>query len=1263
MGSSLGNIGRQAQSAGLGLTFFATVPIVTAFVGAVKAASSFEDELIKLNTLSGLTQTEIEGIRQGILSLAPALGKVPTELAEAAFFITSTGDLRDAASALEVLEISAKASAIGLGETKVVAGAVTSVLAAYGFEASEAGRVTDTLTAAVDRGKFETEQFAPAIGKVLGLAAEMGVSFEEASNFIATYTLSGQTASQATTSLLRTLVSIQKPTQAARDALAEVGISLEDIQAAVQEKGLTATLLELRKQFDDAGISLGEFFTRVTGLNGVLFNTGEASALFVSNMQAINASAGIVERGFATVQQSTSFQLAQLKASFSVLGTTIGSVLLPAINSAISRIIPFVIAISDFAAQNPKLVLIASAFALITATLGPLLLVVGFTIVTFTSLVGIIGTLVGAAFTLIPPVALIGAAFLSLGAIIAAVVQHRFKEANMTFGQFAANALNWGKNITINLARGLIAGAIAVVQALNQIGQVISSWLAPGSPPKLLPDLPEWGASAMNEWLQGFTSADFSVFNTLAGTVEQFMRALAPDDDITLVPNILGIREILAQAITEVNNLAVVNDATVAAIVAGYGVASGAAQDYIVTMLRLAEAQEDVLEIQEEINDVNAQFDANIGPLQDELDAIEARRQEVKDQQRIEELQGILDDENAPALAHELALMELREIELRRQIAAEEEARDAALEALETELAAAEAEAAALAERAAQQEALIQAQITQNELMEEQIELLRRLADEIANIGDIGGGGGIGDVGGITPIDGGSFAPIDIPPLELDDLLGEGFTSLAEGIKTSITDLVEEIVGELSGPLSTLGAAWEELGATWSETWDNIVASWNENIKPVFDYIIDNKDTIISGILGIGAAFLTFKTLTFLVAIGTAMSGVISAITAIAAGGGIAGLIYGLAGAFDAAVVAVGALVAAIGGPVTLVIAAIALAVGLFVVAWRENWFDIQGRVATFVEWWKGTAWPAITGALQSAWDFIVGIWTSIRDWVTNTLVPKIQELAAVWAEKWETIKLGLSNAWSIIVTIWQEVGRWINHNIIPWVNFLASLWAEKWKAIAKNLGLAWDVIKTIWELTVKTIKENLTESITTFKETWNTMWGLIQVGFMIVWAVIEPIWNTIRDWFEATFPGGLDILKAAWDNTFSTLGAPVEAVKGFVEGLFNAAREFWDWVTSHDFSFSISIPDLPAWAIPDSPLPIHTAWENFAKAMSGRSIELAFTPVPDVQAQQIAMPAHIAAAQAGGSQSNTIGPNYISNGMDEAVFAERVRRVVTGGL
>lgn len=48
------------------------------------------------------------------------------------------------------------------------------------------------------------------------------------------------------------------------------------------------------------------------------------------------------------------------------------------------------------------------------------------------------------------------------------------------------------------------------------------------------------------------------------------------------------------------------------------------------------------------------------------------------------------------------------------------------------------------------------------------------------------------------------------------------------------------------------------------------------------------------------------------------------------------------------------------------------------------------------------------------------------------------------------------------------------------------------------------------------------------------------------------------------------------------------------------SVEDFWGWLRGRQFDINVRIGEIPEWAIPGSPLPIHTAWVKFAEAMQG---------------------------------------------------------------
>lgn len=257
--------------------------VAGAFIQAGQAATqayrNFELSFSRIQGLVGISSDAINQMKQEVLEMATETTRGPEELAEALYFITSAG-LRDASTAMSVLQASAKAAASGLGDTKTVADAVTSSINAYGQANLSASHATDVITAAVREGKAEADTMAPAFSKVLPVAAAYGATFEDVAAAMAALSRSGMTAGTAAIYVRQTLSQLMKPSKQASDLLKSVGTSAEDIRRNVQEKGLFAALQELSGRLggiENAG-AFAKVFGNVRALTAVLQLVGPAAA-------------------------------------------------------------------------------------------------------------------------------------------------------------------------------------------------------------------------------------------------------------------------------------------------------------------------------------------------------------------------------------------------------------------------------------------------------------------------------------------------------------------------------------------------------------------------------------------------------------------------------------------------------------------------------------------------------------------------------------------------------------------------------------------------------------------------------------------------------------------------------------------------------------------------------------------------------------------------------------------------------------------------
>lgn len=387
-------LGRKLTSTGQTLTRHLTLPIVGAGVAAGKLAFDFQDAMTKVQGLVGASAKQTEAWGRQILELAPKVGKSPKELADALYFITSSGI--SAGKTMDALTVSAKLSAIGLGETSVVADAVTSAVNAYAAENLSAAKAGDIFTATVKEGKAEAASLAPVLGNVLPVAQQMGVGFDQVGASIAEMTLKGTDAETAVTNLSAIFSSLLKPAAQSRQEMKTLGMSADDIRKSVRERGLLKTLEDLSARVGDNKDALGKLFPNVRALRGYLQLTGGDVKSTEELFDRLRHTTGQLGTSFDRTSKGEAFRFRQEMARLQVEGVKAGNVLLPLANDLGSAVGSMLDKFDGLPDGQKKLVAFGIAGA---AALGPLLTVVGNVargLGSITRLVGTAGRALGA---------------------------------------------------------------------------------------------------------------------------------------------------------------------------------------------------------------------------------------------------------------------------------------------------------------------------------------------------------------------------------------------------------------------------------------------------------------------------------------------------------------------------------------------------------------------------------------------------------------------------------------------------------------------------------------------------------------------------------------------------------------------------------------------------------------------------------------------------------------------------------------------------
>ena len=400
--SRLKSFGNNVKSIGSSLQRF-SLPLALAGGAAVKMGADFDKSMTQIKSLVGVASAEVDKMGAAARNMAVNTGKSSTEAADALFFITSAG-LRGS-EAMDVLNASLQAAAVGLGETKTVADLATSAMNAYGSNVLSATDATDVMVAAVREGKLEATELAGSMGRVLPIASAMGVNFNEVGAAFAALSRTGTNAAEAATQVRGIFSSLLKPTTDAEAALSEMGLSSAGLRKSLKEDGLLATLEILKANFEGNDTAAQRVFGNVRALSGVMdllgANVGTTRQIF----ENMNKTQGTTAKAFKETAKSASFQLTaainKAKESFAQMGAIMLKTMLPLFQDIAAAIGKVFNAFNNLEPMTQKLVL---GFGALVVALP-----------TIITLVGTLTTIIGA---LLSPIGLVATALAAVAYVI-----------------------------------------------------------------------------------------------------------------------------------------------------------------------------------------------------------------------------------------------------------------------------------------------------------------------------------------------------------------------------------------------------------------------------------------------------------------------------------------------------------------------------------------------------------------------------------------------------------------------------------------------------------------------------------------------------------------------------------------------------------------------------------------------------------------------------------------------------------------------------
>lgn len=346
----------QAGKAAMGVGGVMAAAAGTVALATIKMASDFDNQMERIHTMAGASQSEVNALKQKVIDLGAATGQGPTKLAEALYHVESVG--YRGAGAMNVLTQSAKLASISGASLDQTTYGLTSVMQAYGAKTQDAAKWAAYFNAVVGAGDMQMDAFNQAVGTgYFSSAQTFRLSAQSAGAALAFMTDRGQHADVAATHLRMSLALLAAPSDKATKILTSLGLTGEETakrQGMLSQKlkeshvtyselandltkpdGFYVALQHLKKGLEDSGLSAQAANADLSRA----FGGGKSDATILAMLQnldqlnnkyvAVGKNMGNFAESYRASAETTAGQMARLKASAEGLGIEIGHDLMP----------------------------------------------------------------------------------------------------------------------------------------------------------------------------------------------------------------------------------------------------------------------------------------------------------------------------------------------------------------------------------------------------------------------------------------------------------------------------------------------------------------------------------------------------------------------------------------------------------------------------------------------------------------------------------------------------------------------------------------------------------------------------------------------------------------------------------------------------------------------------------------------------------------------------------------------------------------------
>lgn len=488
--SSLGTIGG-------GLTKSVTLPLAGLGTASLGVAANFESAMSQVAATMGMTAEEINNGSENFDRLEKAAKEAgattqfsASQAAEALNYMALAG--YDVDKSIETLPTVLNLAAAGGMDLATASDMVTDSMSALGDTAGTTESFVDKMAKTSQKSNTSVQQLGEAILTVGGTAKSLAGGVTEMNTVLGIFADNGVKSAEGGTALRNIILSLTAPTDKARGAMEDLGLSVLDAEGNMRPMNdifndLNDILSEMSQGEQTEVLNTIFNKTDLRSVNALLANSGER---FNELSGYIDNSDGAASAMAETMQNNLNGALTTLKSALEGAAIEIGQRLIPYIQQLVKWINDVVTWFNNLSQSQLDMIVKIGA---VVAAIGPLTLIISKVVGLVATVIGVITKVNSAIQFLSAMLGLASSAFLVIPVAIAGVVAAFV---------LMYNKCEWfrdGVNSAVDSIKEFLSGmADKFVELKDNIFDSISN---------VLSDIGEWVSNVKDKMSEGIENA------------------------------------------------------------------------------------------------------------------------------------------------------------------------------------------------------------------------------------------------------------------------------------------------------------------------------------------------------------------------------------------------------------------------------------------------------------------------------------------------------------------------------------------------------------------------------------------------------------------------------------------------------------------------------------------------------------------------------------------------------------------------------------